>query len=30
MKNIELIIYVVIFIAAVFLIVKHWKTGKRK
>lgn len=29
MEHIELIIYVALFIAAVYLVVKHWKTGRK-
>jgi hypothetical protein len=29
MERVELLIYIVIFVAVVFLVVKHWKTGKK-
>lgn len=30
MERIEFVIYIVIFVVAIFLILKYWKTGKRK
>ncbi len=30
MENIELVIYVALFVAAIYLVVKHWKTGRKK
>ncbi|SHE94637.1 hypothetical protein SAMN05444274_10354 [Mariniphaga anaerophila] len=29
MKQVELLIYILILVAVVFLIVKHWKTGRK-
>jgi hypothetical protein len=29
MERIKFVIYLVIFVAVVFLIVKHWKTGRK-
>jgi hypothetical protein len=29
MERIKMLIYIIIFVAIVFLIVKHWKTGNR-
>jgi len=29
MKQIELLIYILIFVAVLFLIVKYWKTGRK-
>lgn len=29
MEHVELVIYVAIFLAAVYLVVKHWKTGRK-
>ncbi len=29
MKQIELLIYILILVAVLFLIVKYWKTGRR-
>ncbi len=29
MERIKFVIYIVIFVAAVYLIVKHWKTGTK-
>lgn len=30
MKQIELLIYILIFVFVLFLVVKYWKTGKRE
>ncbi|GEM_PF-829574 len=30
MKQVELIIYIAIVVAAVYLVIKHWRTGKKK
>lgn len=29
MEHIELIIYVALFVAAIYLVIKHWKTGRK-
>ncbi len=30
MEHVEFIIYVALFVAAVFLVIKHWKTGRKE
>ena len=30
MKQIELLIYIVIFLFTLFLVIKYWKTGNKK
>lgn len=30
MKQIELLIYILIFVFVLFLVVKYWKTGRRE
>ena len=30
MERVEMLIYIVIFVAVVFLVVKHWRTGKKR
>lgn len=30
MEHIEMLIYIIIFIAAIYLVVKHWRTGKKR
>ncbi len=29
MERVEMLIYIVVFVAVIFLIVKYWKTGKK-
>jgi hypothetical protein len=29
MKQVELLIYILIFVAVIFLVIKYWKTGRR-
>ncbi len=29
MEHIEFVIYVLIFVAIIFLVIKYWKTGRR-